>query len=89
MKNTKCLAFDIEKAKIMPEGDPNWKTCRPLGIACAATLLNGTNEVDLWRGRGKSMAIKRMFGIGQLNPDWTLPSRLSENPCCRTTLFSP
>jgi hypothetical protein len=31
-------------------------------------------------GQGKSMAIKRMFGIGRLEPDWTLPSRLGENP---------
>jgi hypothetical protein len=31
-------------------------------------------------GQGKSMAIKRMFGIGRLNVDWTLPSRLSDNP---------
>lgn len=31
-------------------------------------------------GQGKSMAIKRMFGIGRLNVEWTLPSRLSENP---------
>ncbi len=26
------------------------------------------------------MAIKRMFGIGRLNVEWTLPSRLSVNP---------
>ncbi len=31
-------------------------------------------------GQGKCMAIKRMFGIGRLNPDWTLPSRLGVNP---------
>jgi hypothetical protein len=31
-------------------------------------------------GQGKSMAIKRMFGIGRLNPDWTLPSRFNKNP---------
>ncbi len=31
-------------------------------------------------GQGKSMAIKRMFGIGRLNVDWTLPSRLGDNP---------
>jgi hypothetical protein len=31
-------------------------------------------------GQGKSMAIKRMFGIGRLNPDWTLPSRYADNP---------
>jgi hypothetical protein len=31
-------------------------------------------------GQGKSMAIKRMFGIGRLNVEWTLPSRLGDNP---------
>ena len=31
-------------------------------------------------GQGKSMAIRRMFGIGRLNPDWTLPSRYGDNP---------
>ncbi len=31
-------------------------------------------------GQGKSMAIKRMFGIGRLNVEWTLPSRLGVNP---------
>ncbi len=31
-------------------------------------------------GQGKCMAIKRMVGIGRLNPDWTLPSRLGDNP---------
>ena len=30
--------------------------------------------------QGKSMAIKRMFGIGRLNVEWTLPSRLGDNP---------
>jgi uncharacterized protein YndB with AHSA1/START domain len=31
-------------------------------------------------GQGKLMAIKRMFGIGRLNVDWTLASRLDDNP---------
>jgi hypothetical protein len=31
-------------------------------------------------GQGKCMAIKRMFGIGRLDVDWTLPSRLGDNP---------
>jgi len=31
-------------------------------------------------GQGKSMAIRRMFGIGRLNTNWTLPSRLGDNP---------
>jgi hypothetical protein len=31
-------------------------------------------------GQAKSMAIRRMFGIGRLNVHWTLPSRLGDNP---------
>jgi hypothetical protein len=31
-------------------------------------------------GQAKSMAIRRMFGIGRLNREWTLPSRLGDNP---------
>ena len=31
-------------------------------------------------GQGKCMAIKRMFGIGRLDVDWTIPSRLAINP---------
>lgn len=31
-------------------------------------------------GQGKSKAIRRMLGIGRLNPDWTLPSRYADNP---------
>jgi hypothetical protein len=46
----KYLAFDIETAKLMPEGEPNWRSCRPLGIACAATLLADTDELVLWHG---------------------------------------
>ena len=34
-------------------------------------------------GQGKCMAIKRMFGIGRLNVEWTLPSRLGDNPVVR------
>lgn len=31
-------------------------------------------------GQAKSLAIRRMFGIGRLDPQWTLPSRLGKNP---------
>ena len=30
-------------------------------------------------GQGKSLAIRRMFGIGRLNRHWTLPSRIGDN----------
>ncbi len=47
--NNKYLAFDIETSKVIPE-NTNWKSCRPLGIACAATLFSDTDEVTLWQG---------------------------------------
>ena len=43
----KYLAFDIETAKL-PEND--WRSCRPLGIPCAATLLADSDEPILWHG---------------------------------------
>ena len=49
------LAFDIETAKLVPENESNWKSHRPLGIACAATLLADTDETILWRGRSHQM----------------------------------
>ena len=41
------LALDIETAKL-PEGD--WRSCRPLGISCAATLLADSDQPRLWYG---------------------------------------
>lgn len=40
----KYLAFDIEIAKDIPEGETDWKRHRPLGITCAATLASDENE---------------------------------------------
>jgi hypothetical protein len=44
----KYLAFDIETATIIPEDEPDWNSHRPLGIACAATMLADTDEMVLW-----------------------------------------
>ena len=41
----KYLACDIETAKALPEETSDWKSCRPLGIACAATILADSNEL--------------------------------------------
>jgi hypothetical protein len=38
------MAFDLEIAQALPEGLEDWKSIRPLGITCAATL---TSEGDL------------------------------------------
>ena len=46
----KYLAFDIETAKQIPEGERDLKAYRPLGISCAATLASDADEPLLWHG---------------------------------------
>lgn len=41
------LAFDLEIARSLPEGLEDWKSIRPLGITCAATLTSG-GELSLF-----------------------------------------
>ena len=53
----KYLAFDIETAKL-PEGD--WRSCRPLGISCAATLPGDGREPTLWYGGDRARPADRM-----------------------------
>jgi hypothetical protein len=43
------LALDIETAKITDNAS-DWRPHRPLGIACAATLLAGSGQPLLWHG---------------------------------------
>lgn len=45
----KYLAFDIETARIT-ENEPDWRSCRPLGISCAATLTTNDDQPTLWHG---------------------------------------
>jgi hypothetical protein len=59
----KYLAFDIETAKVLPEGDPNWRSCRPLGISCAATLLDDTDELIAWHGSEDTMSRDEAAGL--------------------------
>lgn len=49
----KYLAFDIETARVI---EPNWRSCRPLGIACAATVLSDTDELVLWHGSADKLS---------------------------------
>ena len=49
----KYLAFDIETATV---SDQNWRSCRPLGISCAATLLSDTDDVTLWQGASQRLS---------------------------------
>ncbi len=47
------MAFDIEIAKIFPEDETDWKSHRPLGITCAATLTSG-GRLKLWYAHTES-----------------------------------
>ena len=48
--NRRYLAFD-EIARILPDDLSDWKSHRPLKIACAATLLSDSQEMALWAGK--------------------------------------
>jgi hypothetical protein len=51
----KYLAFDLEIAKIMSDDAGDLKTYRPLGITCAAALLDDADPV-IWHGETASGA---------------------------------
>ncbi len=48
---TRYMAFDLEIARPLPEGGEDWKSIRPLGITCAATLTED-EEVDAFLRQG-------------------------------------
>ena len=48
------LAFDIETAKDFPGEGSDWRSHRPLGISCAATLASDTAQLQLWHGKGRN-----------------------------------
>jgi hypothetical protein len=41
------MALDIETASTAKD---DWRSCRPLGISCAATLLGDKQDLQLWHG---------------------------------------
>jgi RNase_H superfamily len=49
----KYLAFDLEIAKIISGSFDQWRSNRPLGIACAATL-SSDDQPRLWYGQNPS-----------------------------------
>lgn len=46
--NRKYLAFDIETAKIVPDSASNWRSDRPLGITCIASLSMDCDTPRVW-----------------------------------------
>ena len=72
MTEQKLVAFDIEICKRIPEGTADWKTIRPLGISCGATLTSD-GELRLWHGAEQ--------------PSGRLSARLSPEECRDLTAF--
>lgn len=46
------LAFDIETVKDFPGEGSDWRSHRPLGISCAATLASDSTQLQVWHGKG-------------------------------------
>ncbi|MEE9365480.1 MAG: hypothetical protein V3W44_02240 [Dehalococcoidales bacterium] len=44
----KSTSFDIEIARMIPEGAKDWDKYRPLGISCAATVASDDLSPTLW-----------------------------------------
>jgi len=59
---TNFLAFDIKIAKPIPGGIRNWKSHRPVGICCAATVCNG-HEPILWYSKNFDGCIASMLSV--------------------------
>ena len=54
---TRYLAFDIETNKPFPE-DHNWRSVRPMGIACAAACGTGDQKPRAWYNRSPNGEIQ-------------------------------
>jgi hypothetical protein len=50
-KMRRYVAFDIETAFFSEDPNCDWRTCRPLGIACAAALTSDGDSPTVWHGK--------------------------------------
>jgi hypothetical protein len=58
--NQKYCAFDIEIARVIPEGVEDWRSLHPLGISCAATLTVEGNLTHWYGGQHEKHPGDRM-----------------------------
>jgi hypothetical protein len=61
---TRYLAFDIEIARSIPEGLEDWKSIRPLGITCAATVTS-EGELALFPAKDAAGAYTERMTVDQ------------------------
>lgn len=69
MSEIKTVAFDVEIATLLPEGDYDWDKYRPLGISYAATLTSD-GDMRLWP------ELDKHFG-----EDGEYPERMTPEEC--------
>jgi len=62
----KYLAFDLEIAKIIPEGQDDLMRFRPLGVSCAATLSED-GQLRLWYERDENGNILKQISPEGIN----------------------
>lgn len=58
-KERSYLAFDLETTTAF-RAEANWKTCRPLGVACAVTQASDAKRPVLWHSGSKSAPERQM-----------------------------
>ena len=76
------LAFDLEIAAIIPEGEADWKAYRPLGITCAATQINGAEPL-LWFPSSDDLPIPQIgHTIGMWKNAASFSDRMSADDVC-------
>jgi hypothetical protein len=69
----KYLAFDLEIAQTIPEGETDWMAHRPLGITCAAAVSSDGGLWNWWaqdprnRFRGKMSEFQCVRMVATLN----------------------
>jgi len=61
---TQYMAFDLEIARPLPEGVEDWKSVRPLGITCAATLTSD-GELALFSAKDDAGEYAERMSAGQ------------------------
>jgi hypothetical protein len=62
----KHMAFDLEIARLLPQGAQDLLAHRPLGISCAATLASDQSEPRLWFSRSGETGYLPQMTVGDV-----------------------
>ena len=77
----KYLAFDIETAKVVSFDGDDWRRYRPLGISCAATLLEGEDMPKIWHGGASRRRPARQMKRREISELLEYLSQKTESGC--------